>query len=81
MIDVGKMVERAFAMVVLPEEVGPERARRSGASFPLCEMEVGCLVSGIKGSIMEDAHNPFVQRKGKIGRIRNRNAKLTLGVS
>ncbi len=41
MIDVGKMVERAFAMVVLPEEVGPERARRSGASFPLCEMEVG----------------------------------------
>ena len=22
------MVERAFAMVVLPEEVGPERARR-----------------------------------------------------
>ncbi len=38
-------------------------------------------MSGIKGSIMEDAHNPFVQRKGKIGRIRNRNAKLTLGVS
>ena len=47
------MVERAFAIVVLPEEVGPESARRKRGWVDSGVDEVDGLASGIVVDIME----------------------------
>ena len=49
MRELEKMVERAFAIVVLPEEVGPESARRNGGWVDSGVDEVNGLASGMLG--------------------------------